>query len=175
MINVSNDEQYIEKRNQQFKYFLDEYKLKETETHFSPSQKYRLYIEFYNYKEGYYRYSYTKGMVTNLETQKTIEIKRNIGHFLFKWMTKDNREYLLCGQDYQGYSIVELNNLEIYDFVPEEAYEGLGFCWASIEDLDGDKLIVEGCIWAHEYERIVYDFSNPLKLPYPELERKVID
>lgn len=174
MANISSESRYIEGRNDYFSHIKEEHKLNERDLYYSPSNKYMLEIEHYVFLEGYYRYSCTLGTLTNLSSNESIKIKRNFRDFLFEWIEKDEQEFLLCGQDYQGYSIVDLENLKLYDFVPEEAYEGLGFCWANVEH-EGDKLIVEGCIWAYPYERIVYDFSSPLSLPYPELHRELIN
>jgi len=175
MINIAKEERYIEMRNEYFKYFQDKYKLKNQDIYFSDTKRYKLEVHYYQNIIDHNRYSYSHGIVTNMENKKTISIKRNIGHFIYKWIIKDNKEYLLCGQDYQGYTIVDLDNLKIIDFVPEEVYSGKGFCWASINTVEDDRLIVEGCIWAHEYERITYDFSNPLELPYKIFEREVLE
>jgi hypothetical protein len=85
---------------------------------------------------------------------------------------KDNKEYLLCGQDYQGYTIVDLSNGVKQNYVPEAAYQGLGFCWGAIYHQDNsNKLIIDGCYWAHPYDLVIYDFSDPMCLPYRELHR----
>lgn len=54
-------------------------------------------------------------------------IYRNYDPFLFSWLGVNGTEYLLCGLDYQGYSIVNLSNKETNHYVPEEAYKGMDF------------------------------------------------
>ncbi|RUT47999.1 hypothetical protein EJP82_02325 [Paenibacillus anaericanus] len=136
----------------------------------SPSNKYKLKIEYYEYEEDYRRYSYSKGTITNSSEQIVSVINRNYGQFPFLWIEKENKEYLLCGIDYQGYTIVDLQTGKAESYVPDTAYQGLGFCWAAMyHRKDNNKVAVEGCIWAHEYEPVIYDFENPMQLPYKEI------
>lgn len=39
----------------------------------------------------------------------------------------------------------------------------------------GSLLAVEGCIWAWPYEVRFYDFSEPMKLPWPQIDRYLDD
>ncbi|BBH22012.1 hypothetical protein Back11_33570 [Paenibacillus baekrokdamisoli] len=172
MNNVANEEKYLQLREQQSFYFQEHFKSDKTETYISPSLKFTLTVEHFYYSEGIVGKNYTRGTVTNNVDESKIIIDRNYSHFLFKWVTQGEHEYLLCGQDYQGYTMVDLSNNEIIDFVPEEAYEGDGFCWAAIYNYNTHNiLVVEGCFWAAEYEIVFYDFSEPLKLPYKEIMR----
>jgi hypothetical protein len=171
--NIAKEEQYLCNRNFELSFIQEQYKTDEIERILSPDGLYQLTIEHFTHYEGHIRYSHTLGIITsNIDSEYRVEIKRNMGHFMYKWVKKDNTSYLICGQDYQGYSIVDLEDGTIFDFVPEEAYEGHGFCWAAIHYSDiTDVLVVEGCIWACEYEIVFYDFSKPLELPYKELKR----
>jgi hypothetical protein len=58
------------------------------------------------------------------------------------------------------------------DHLPESAQSGVGFCWAAhYPSLDRRFLAVDGCYWACPYELVIYDFTQPMELPYPELYR----
>jgi hypothetical protein len=79
---------------------------------------------------------------------------------------------LLCGEDYQGYSIVNLTAGTCKPFFPEEGYKGCGFCWtAAYPSPDTLVLAVDGCYWACPYDVVLYDFRNPEDLPLRELSR----
>lgn len=169
--NIAKEKRYLEYRKQVVHSIQTNYKNYSVEINFSPDKEYKLTIEYFSpiENEGW---DYTKGTVTQCSTGKELVLMRNIGSFPFEWVVKEKESYLLCGQDYQGYSIVNLQTMTVIDFVPEDFYEGKGFCWAEIQYTTGiDILVVGGCYWADEYEIVFYDFSNPLQLPYKELKR----
>jgi len=170
--NIVNDDRYTVEREEEFKYFQDQFKTDETDVSHSPSSKYKLLIDYYEYEEGIRRFSYSKGTITNNKDEIVAEINRNYGIFPYHWIEQNGKEYLICGIDYQGYTIVELQTGQTNSYVPESSYEGLGFCWAAMHHkTDNDKLAVEGCIWAQEYEIVIYDITNPMELPYKEILR----
>ncbi len=170
MRNIVNDEKYMKERSEINQYFGEEYlKPMETKNIISPSGTYALKIYYYEHKEGNIVYAYSKG-VLNCKNGKTVEIKRNYDHFQFCWI--EEKDYFLCGADYQGYSIVDLKNGELKHYVPEEYYQGIGFCWVQVHYLhDNDIIAVEGCYWGAPYDIVFYDFSKPMELPYKELLR----
>lgn len=171
MRNIVTDDRYINIRKEIMLSIQDKYKTDKVDINFSPNNEYKLTIEYFNTKEGQ-GWKYTRGIVTQCSTGRKLELIRNIGSFLFEWILREEECYLLCGQDYQGYSIVDLKNMKVIDFVPEEFYEGMGFCWAEIYYSYGfDVLVVGGCFWADEYEIVFYDFSKPIQLPYKEIMR----
>jgi hypothetical protein len=94
-------------------------------------------------------------------------IKEAYGRKVFR-----KNEYLLYGEDYQGYSIVNLTKEMYHVFFPESGYKGFGFCWTAVyPSPDNLVLAVDGCYWACSYELVLYDFRNPEELPYRELAR----
>lgn len=101
------------------------------------------------------------------------DIKRNYGAFWHAWVPHPNgNEYLLCGENYQGYTIINLTQETTVSYLPPEARKGFGFCWAAVyPSPDGATLAVDGCVWACPYELRVYDFADPTVLPFPELAR----
>jgi hypothetical protein len=74
-------------------------------------------------------------------------VKRNFGHFWHSWIEHaDGNEYLLCGEDYQGYSVINLTAGRCTAYFPEEGYKGRGFCWtAAFPSPDRRVLAVDGC------------------------------
>lgn len=138
----------------------------------SPSGRYRLDIDEYRVspQHGYY----SRGIVWRVEDDTVIaDVKRNYD-FWHAWVAQhpSGNEYLLCGEDYQGYTVINLDRGVVANYLPPEASEGNGFCWAAAyASPDGGMLAVEGCYWACPYEIVFYDFTNPTVLPLPELHR----
>ncbi len=167
------DERYLEKRKGIEQFFIPENRITDLGKRvISPSGRYEL--ETYCYSTGPKSWNYSRGIVKRLSDNKIIaDVKRNYGHFWHAWVEHANgNEYLLCGEDYQGYSVINLTE-ETYDvFFPESGYRGFGFCWVEVHPSpDGLVLAVDGCYWACPYEIVFFDFSNPSVLPLPEIER----
>lgn len=144
----------------------------ESQIHHSPSKDFSLSIE--RYKTGENTWSYTRGIVTDTKSGKIIaDIKRNYSHFWHAWSQHHNgNEYLLCGEDYQGQTVVNLTKGTVTNYFPEEGFKGAGFCWtAAYPSPDSRILAVEGCYWACPYEVVFFDFTDPDHLPYKELKR----
>lgn len=139
----------------------------------SPSGLYKLQVmEYGPGKEPSWRYS--RGIVTRLSDGKIIaDVRRNIGHFWHTWVEHPNgNEYLLCGEDYQGFSVINLSRDSYQAYFPEQGYQGFGFCWtAAYPSPDKYVLAVDGCYWACPYELVFFDFRMPDDLPYKELGR----
>ncbi len=167
-------EWYIEKRQAIDEVFANaEPMLDDATTSFSPSGQYSL--EVIPHSTGPRSWGYSSGIVRLVELGKQIaEIKRNYGAFPHSWAENHptGHDYLIAGEDYQGQTIVELDTERRLDYAPDSAEKGFGFCWAAhYPTPDGRFLFVDGCIWAAPYELVLYDFSNPMNLPYTELDR----
>jgi hypothetical protein len=138
----------------------------------SPSGNLRLDVD--QYTQGKSLWKYSGGIVTDISHHQVIaEIKRNYGHFWHTWVNHPNgHEYLLFGEDYQGYSLIDIEKGITHVYLPQAAENGGGFCWIAVYP-SSDKLVlaVEGCYWACEYEVVFVDFSNPTVLPYQEIGR----
>lgn len=167
------DPRYQQRRVEMEKFFTPENEINEPpKIHQSPSGKYELTISRYHTKPK--SWDYSRGIVNRLADNAAItDIKRNYAAFWHAWVNHRNgSEYLLCGEDYQGYSVINLGTGEHHIHFPERGYSGGGFCWAKVSPSpDGIVLAVEGCIWAGPYELVFQDFSNPEQLPLPELSR----
>ena len=145
----------------------------------SPSGRYKLVIRRYRTKDGCWNCSRgTVWAVDNLDGPPAADVKRNYDAFPFAWIDKhpDGRTYFVCGADYQGQTVVELETGKRVDYVPPEAKDGFGFCWIGYEfHAPTQMLIVDGCYWACPYETRFYDFRTPMA-GWPEIEsEEVID
>jgi len=134
----------------------------------SPSGRYELRIDEYCIKKGCWHC--TKGTV--LENGRIITIVyRNYPAFPFCFLENhlDGHDYLFCGEDYQGQTVIQLDTGVRKEYLKKGMYsKGICFCWASIGPVSPSKtkLVVEGCHWACPYEVRIFDISNPLeKLP----------
>jgi hypothetical protein len=167
------DERYLEERKAIEHFFTPENKVADSgETVVSPSGHYELEIS--GYFTGPNHGEFSRGVVRRLSDNKVIaDVKRNYSHFWHAWVKHPNgNEYLLCGEDYQGYSVINLTQETCDVYFPESGYAGMGFCWVSVyPSPDGLALVVNGCYWASTYEFVFFDFSNPASLPLPEIER----
>jgi len=161
-----------ERRNKMASYFTAENLAGEPKIHNSPSGKYRLVVSTYKTKEGCW--NYTRGEV--FDGKKLVaDVKRNYTTFQYAWAEghPNGHSYLLCGEDYQGQTVVELDTGKRADSgATEDTTKGFGFCWAVVHPSPDKKVLaVDGCYWGGPYEVVLFDFREPLKLPYPELGR----
>jgi hypothetical protein len=147
----------------------------ETRKHKSPSGKYTLEIIPKETKPGCW--NYTTGVVKLDDRMVLAEVERNYSSFPFLFVEghkksshpMDEHDYLICGADYQGQTVIDLCCMERKDFLPEAAKKGFGFCWVDYTfNVEHQMLIVDGCIWACPYEYRFYDFSDPME-GWPEL------
>lgn len=142
-----------------------------TERHSSSSGNYVL--EVCAHSSGEATWSYSRGTVRRCQDQSVVaDVVRNFGSFWFAWVEQKGEEFLLCGEDYQGYNVINLNTGENVLTFPPEAFDGVGYCWvAAHPSPDGCVIAVEGCYWACPYSLVFYDFTDPLRSPLPELAR----
>ena len=137
----------------------------------SPSGQYSLVVE--TYKTGAKTWDYTKGIVSNKKGEIIAEIERNYSVFWHCWLEFGNREYMLCGQHYQGYGAVDLKTGEsnfLTDLGPVPSL-GTGFCWIECQHYAENEVKVEGCVWGGPMETILYRITHPLVLPYEIIDR----
>jgi hypothetical protein len=161
---------YAAKRNSINEYFVPE-NAGESHEKLSPSGLYKLKITRYTTTKG--GWSYSQGLVFRQGSDEPIaEIRRNYTSFPFSWIENhpNGHPYLVCGEDYQGQTVIELDTGKRRDFVPVEAAQGAGFCWSSHEfHAETSTLVVDGCYWACPYEFRFYDFSDPMS-GWPEIK-----
>lgn len=137
----------------------------------SPSGKYLLVVTPYSTGKG--SWSYTQGLIYNVSDNSLIaEIQRNYSSFPFEWVENhpNGHSYLVCGEDYQGQTVVELDTCKMRSVLSEGAKNGAGFCWIESNfNKEHQILVVDGCHWACPYEFRFFDFSDPMN-GWPEIE-----
>lgn len=163
-------------------YFTLARKRKGMDIHGSPEKKYVLSVE--NYKTGKGTWDMTLGKVytAHAPVKLIATIKRNYSSFWHGFIENyegDGHDYLLCGENYQGLTIIQLDTGQRTDYVPK----GGGFChteflgeWVPAEwQQCSPDISFEGCYWGCPYEVVTYDFTNPMELPWPEESRSWVD
>lgn len=139
--------------------------------HLSPSGAYKLIVTPYSTKKG--SWNYTQGLVyAQGKKEPLFEVRRNYSAFPFLWVEdhSNGHSFLVCGEDYQGQTVLELDTGRRRDYVPKEEALGWGFCWAVYKYEAGPNLlVVDGCYWACPYEYRFFDFADPMQ-GWPELE-----
>lgn len=132
--------------------------------HLSESGRYRLVVTPFTTGKGTWNYS--QGLVYRVGEELPIaEVRRNYGHFPFLFVEDhpNGHQYLVCGEDYQGQTVIELDTGKRRDTLPEEARQGWGFCWAEYKFHPATQtIVVDGCFWGGGYEYKFYDFSDPM-------------
>ena len=130
----------------------------------SPLGRYKLVISYHSTRKG--SWGYTKGRTFRVSTGEMVgEVCRNYSSFpyLFVEDHPSSHDYLVCGSDYQGQTVVELDTKSRKDYLPSSARAGFGFCWSSYQASPSKlTLAVEGCFWACPYEVWMVDFSAPM-------------
>ena len=129
----------------------------------SESGKYKLIVSSIETKPGCW--NVTRGEVYNSSNTliQTIDLNYSAFPCLFIENHKNGHDYLICGEDYQGQTIVELDTGKKHSQLSEGAEKGHGFCWSSYEyNVENQVLLVNGCHWACPYEYRLYDFSDPM-------------
>lgn len=143
-------------------------KLDSRTVHLSPSERYKLIVTPYATSPG--SWAYSQGLVYRLADHKLVaEVQRNYCAFPFAWVEGHVKgDFLVCGEDYQGQTIINLVTGAREDHLPRGAMEGVGFCWAAIHPSPtGKVLAIEGCFWGAPYEIRFYDFEDPMSPPWP--------
>jgi len=144
----------------------------ESERIYSPSGNFYLIVSSYDTGEN--TWAYSQGTIIDSKSNKIItDVKRNFSSFWHTWVAHTNgNEYLLCGEDYQGQTVVNLTKGTVKNHFPETGFDGHGFCWANaMPSKNCEVLAVEGCYWACPYDVVFFDFKNPDELPFKELKR----
>lgn len=174
---LSPEDKYLIKRSTVDKYFVDSNALKERQSRCtSPSGKYILITTPYHTKGGSWEYTLGEVFRTPIypetEPVKIAEVRRNYSAMWFTWVEGHpitGMDYLLTGEDYQGFTTVNLTTNKVSSYIPDDAFAGHGWCPMSAEIFGhGALLKVSGCYWACPYEVRIYDFSDPDALDFPE-------
>lgn len=163
----------VDKRRRVETYVAEKPQVGELITAPSPSGRWKLAMEHHGDPDGT-TWLYTRACVLAADGSEVTTVIRNYGNFHHCWVEDwQSHDYLLCGEDYQGHTVIELDTGKRADYLPPSAKNGGGFCFAEYTLIpERTQIEVLGCYWACPYERVVYDFREPLNLPWRELWRR---
>jgi hypothetical protein len=101
------------------KFFTPKHQGEEFIDKLSPDGKYRLVVTSYSTTKGCW--NYTQGLIYSVnKVEPLFEVQRNYSSFPYTWVNHPNgHQYLVCGADYQGQTVLELDTGKRKDFVPE--------------------------------------------------------
>ena len=123
----------------------------------SPSGKYKLTVT----SDDHWK---SRGVVTRVSDGKKIAVvERNYCSFPALWLEDHPKgDFLLCGEDYQGHTVIDVKTGGRRSTLMEGAGQGHGFCMIDARyDSLWQVVIVSGCIWAGPSEFRLYDYSDP--------------
>lgn len=171
-MNAATSTWYVKKRrNIEVRWKDSKPILEEVQTHTSPGGKYTLKITpciFDLHRNWVYTVGdiFTKSMGGEIQIA---QIVRDHHAFPFMWCEDhpDGHDYLLCGEDYQGETIIRLNTGERVDYIEPEAESNKGFSWSEAKvSPNKTRIAIEGGYWAQGFEVHIRDFRNPFAAPY---------
>lgn len=167
-MNVSDSQWYSKKRRNVESRWRDSSPLRnKSEVFSSPSEKYKIRITPFVFRLERL-WSYTFGEVFDGKKAVT-SVLRDYSSFPLCWCEghPDGHDYMVCGEDYQGQTVIRLDTGERVDFVEASAEKRLSWCWNSFfVSPDKTKIIVSGCFYTSQYELRIFDFQNPFNLPF---------
>lgn len=148
------------------------------EERLSPDGRYKLIIQSNKTRPGCWN-------VVDVEVRRTADdaligtTSRNYpATHVLHFVSQDGVDYLVISEHYHGgYGVMNLATGEKAHFNPNEGrtkddpYEPF-WCWAGPVSHDPEKkeLVIVGCYWGMPYDRITFDFSNPMAPPYAILK-----
>jgi len=105
----------------------------------------------------------TKATIYNRMDKNLIELKRNYSNFPFTCIRHSNAfYYLICGEEYQGFTVLNLETFKKNNHTSLSCYKRKGFCpyeW-TYEKIN-NMLYVVGCDYFGEEKNLSYDFEFP--------------
>lgn len=169
-MNAAKSSWYIKKRrNIQMRWKDSKPLLDRVEIHTSPSGKYTLKITPCAF-ELHRNWAYTVGDVSTRGGEvpfAQVVRDHHVFPFVFCEGHPDGHDYLLCGEDYQGQTVIRLDTGERIDYIEKEAESNHGFVWSDCKiSPDKMRIAVEGGYWAQGFEVHMLDFHHPFALPY---------
>lgn len=120
----------------------------------SPCKNYAIIIE---------KYDWNCHKCTVFDRHKMIvELLSTASQFWHCWIVKDNCPYLVCNEDPQGYTVVNLKAQSIHPYVDTS---GWGLTWKTVKPSpDGKWLAVQGDYMETTSEIAIFEFSTDVPM-----------
>lgn len=138
----------------------------------SPCNAFLFTVSSYRKQEkGWEDYLYYKGTIYPQDNQNSkIELFSNARKFWHFWIQKEKKLYLVCNEDLNGYTVVDVKDRIILPYIdPKKEWS---FAWKEVlPSPDGRFLAVQGTYMEVVREVALFDISDPTNLPFPKVKR----
>lgn len=148
----------------------------------SPSGKYTLDLMLYAVKDENCPFYSIVEIIRNSDGDRVGKVVRNEADFPFLFIEdhKDGKDYLICAEDYQGFTIINITDGKKYDYVAEKAKRGMSL---RITDFflsqNKENLAIEGHTKSKPSDIVetdeihFYHINDISKLPYTEVDKRI--
>lgn len=144
----------------------------------SPSGKYSIEKTPFEITKNGWDYCEAR-FYNNLDDEYILSVYRNYGTFPYCWLEGHPMgDFVICGEDYQGLTLVDLIGGRTTSFISDSAQQGNGFCAASFDvSPEMNRLAIEGCYWGGPYELMVLEIplKAPMQFPWKPIYNDYID
>jgi hypothetical protein len=129
----------------------------------SPSGNYSLELDVYAVDDPNRNWRIAVAEISDRRTGEVVaRVKCNDDRFFHGWIERDGTEYLICAEDLEGQTVIDLTHRQVEGYSDSEDK----FIWTEFHlSPDKSKLAISGCYWGAPYLVVVYNFSEPLRLP----------
>ena len=181
-MNYATDPWYEERRNRVIKAVSTGKALKaKKEIRASPSGKYMLELTPYSVKDMRCPFFSVVEIIRKIDGERMGKIIRNEADFPFLFIEEyEGKDYLMCAEDYQGFTLINITDGKKYDYVPEKSKRDLAL---RIMDFyispDRRTLAIEGCGRTKPSDLVDWDeihfykIEDLTKLPYQEVDKRI--
>lgn len=151
------------------------------ETRKSPSGKYTLELTPYVVKDARCPFYCVVEIVRTADQERMGKIIRNESDFPFLFIEGyEGKDYLLCAEDYQGFTIINITEGKKYDYIAEKSKRDLALriCDFYISP-DKKVLAIEGHCKSKPNDIVetdeihFYKINEITKLPYQEVDKRI--
>ena len=138
----------------------------------SPSGNYSFVADFYGVDPSHGNWTIAVVTVHDQRNGEVVaKIKRNDDSFYHCWIDHDTTEYLVCSEDLEGQTVIDLTQRKLASYSSEDD----AFIWVRFHPSPSKRLLaVSGCYWACPWDIAVYDFSEPMNLPLKRINAEPI-
>lgn len=181
-MNYANDPWYESRRERVMALLAEGKPLRgKRERRNSPLGKYTLELTPYSVKDSKCPYYSFVDIVSTADGTRIGKVVRNEADFPFLFIENENgNDYLMCAEDYQGFTIICINSGKRWNFVPEKARRDLALRITDFHLSPNRKnLGIEGFIRAKPSDLVDTDeihffkISDLCSLPYQEVDKRV--
>lgn len=130
----------------------------------SPDGRFQLKVDVYSASPERTYGELSVITLIDVETGQEISVLyRDDDRFWHAWVTRADGAYLVCSESLEGQTVVDLTSRTVASVTGEDdPFIGVEYHASP----NGQRLAVLGCYWACPYVIQVYDFEDPMSLPW---------